>query len=472
MSSRAYPDRPVFIIDDERSWLRSLSLLLERTAGINHIKTCQDSRQVMTLLRQEPASLVLLDITMPHVTGEELLQQIREEYPEIPVIINSGRNQVDIAVRCMQNGAFDYFVKTVEEERLVSGVQKALTLNALQEENRELRDHLLQGHLKHPEVFSDMVSESPASQAVCKYVEAIAASPEPVLITGESGVGKELIARAIHRLAAADEPWVAVNAAGLDDQVFADTLFGHIRGAFTDARAARDGMVEKAGRGILFLDEIGDLEMASQVKLLRLLQEKEYYPLGSDSPRKTQARFVMATNQNLEEKMADGSFRKDLYYRLSAHRVHLPPLRERREDLAVLIDHFLNEASTAMDKKKPTPPPELNGLLAHYSFPGNIRELRAMVYDAVSRHQRGVLSLSSFKEVTGETVAAPMAQVVSNDSSGGVSFPEELPSLKQMSEMLVDEALRRTSGNQTQAARLLGVTRPALSKRLKNRRES
>jgi len=472
MSEPLYPLRPVVIVDDEKPWLRSLSLLLERSLGITNLRTCQDSRAAMTLIAAESPSLVLLDITMPHVTGEELLEQVLTRFPTVPVIINSGRNQIEIAVRCMKQGAFDYFVKTVEEDRLLAGVRRALERDALQEENRQLKAHMLQGRLDHPEAFAGLVTANPAMRAVCQYVEAIAASPEPVLVTGESGTGKELIARAIHRLTCPDGPWVAVSAAGLDDQVFADTLFGHTRGAFTDAREARAGMIERARLGVLFLDEIGDLGHASQVKLLRLLQEGEYYPLGSDRPSKAQTRFIFATNRDLEAAMAAGSFRPDLYYRLSAHRVHLPPLRERRDDIVPLLSHFLAEAAAAMQKKVPTPPPELAALLARYPFPGNIRELRALVYDAVSRHQRGVLSMSSFARLQASLPAVagtPAAAPVSADCADGVSFPEPLPTLKEVAELLVDEALRRTDGNQTQAARLLGVTRPALSKRLKNR---
>ena len=197
-------------------------------------------------------------------------------------------------------------------------------------------------------MFAGIVTRNRRMQALFQYVEAVAHSPEPLLVTGESGVGKELVARAVHDLAGEDEPWVAVNVAGLDDNHFADTLFGHARGAFTGAEQARGGMIDKAGSGTLFLDEIGDLSAASQVKLLRLLQEGEYYPLGSDRPQKLRARIVVATNVDLAASQAAGQFRKDLYYRLCAHHVHIPSLRERREDLPLLLDHFLEQAAQAM----------------------------------------------------------------------------------------------------------------------------
>ncbi len=466
MNEPLYPLRPVVIIDDEKAWLRSLSLLLERMLGISNLRTCQDSRETMALLEAAPPSLVILDVTMPHVTGEELLGQIQARFPAVPVIIHSGRNQVDIAVRCMKLGAFDYFVKTVEEDRLLSGIRRALERVVLLEENRQLKAHMLQGRLEHPEAFAEIVTGNRSMRAICQYIEAISVSPEPVLVTGESGTGKELVARAIHRLACPDGPWVAVSAAGLDDQVFADTLFGHVRGAFTDARETRAGMVEQARGGVLFLDEIGDLGPASQVKLLRLLQEGEYYPLGCDRPVKAQSRFVFATNRDLEAAMADTSFRSDLYYRLNAHHVHLPPLRERSNDIILLLLHFLEQAALAVRKKVPLLPQELASQLTRYSYPGNVRELRAMVFDAVSRHQEGPLAAGDFPRLAANPPAVPVASV---EDTGTLTFPDPLPTLKQISDLLVDEALRRTGGNQTRAARLLGVTRPALGKRLKGR---
>lgn len=468
-----YPEKPVYIVDDEASWLKSLGLLLERSLGLTHLRLCQDSREVMSRLEEEPASLVLLDVTMPFVTGEELIEQIKLVYPDLPVIVISGRNQVDIAVRCMKHGAFDYFVKTVDEQRLLTGVRNAMVMNNLRSENHLLKESLLADKVRHQEAFSAIVTNSPVMLSLFRYVEAIANSPEPVLITGESGVGKDLVGRAIHQLSNPDGPWVACNVAGLDDQVFSDTLFGHVRGAFTDARESRAGMIEKARGGTLFLDEIGDLSLSSQVKLLRLLQENEYMPLGSDTPKKSDARFVFATNQDLSDRLEQGLFRSDLFYRLNTHRIHLPPLRERREDIPLLVDHFLDEAATSLGKSKPTIPPQLLTLLENHTFPGNVRELRAMVFDAVSQHQGGVLSTQCFKQAMyGISGMSDSKKPGARGGSGGkqIVFPEVLPTLKEVADLLVDEALRRTENNQTQAALLLGVTRPALSKRLSGRK--
>ncbi len=465
------PEQPILIVDDEAAWLKSLSLFLERSLALTNIMTCQDSRQVMMLLEQKPASLVLLDVTMPHLSGEVLLQQIKAKYPETAVLILSGRNEIDIAVRCIKQGAFDYFVKTVDEERLMSGVRHALELYALHTENLNLKQSLLSDRLRHPDVFADMVTRSPKMLTVFRYIEAIAQSNEAVLISGESGVGKELVAQAVHQLSTPQGPWVAVNVAGLDDQVFSDTLFGHVRGAFTDARENRTGMIERARHGVLFLDEIGDLGHESQVKLLRLLQENEYLPLGSDLPKKAQTRFVFATNQKLTTRVEDGLFRKDLYYRLKTHQVTIPPLRERREDIVPLLNHFLVEAAERLGKKPPTVPEQLLTLLQNYPFPGNVREFRAMIYDAVTRHQHGVLSLASFHaEIDAfRKQAQESNRIATQVVDRQPVFPDILPTLKEMANLLVDEALRRTDGNQTQAARLLGVTRAALGKRLKGR---
>jgi len=276
------------------------------------------------------------------------------------------------------------------------------------------------------------------------------------------------VAQAIHCLSRASGELVAVNVAGLDDNTFADTLFGHTRGAFTGADRDRAGMIERAAHGTLFLDEIGDLSAASQVKLLRTLQEGEYYPLGSDQPRRQQARIIFATHQNLEEKVATGGFRRDLYFRIQAHQLTIPPLRQRREDLPLLIEHFLEQAAQELKKNKPTPPPQLAVMLSTYSFPGNVRELRGMIFNAVSLHNGGVLSMASFQERIGPASQALAAAAPANP----FLCLEELPTLSEANELLIEAALERAAGNQTQAARLLGIAQPSLSKRLKRRRDS
>ena len=463
--SGGYPSFGVLLVDDEPSWLRSMGLALER-AGITNLASCQDSREAPRILAEGRTGLVLLDLTMPHLSGEELLARIAADHPEVTVIVVSGMNQVETAVRCVKAGAFDYFVKTSEEERLVGGVLRAIRLKELEGENREMARRVLSGELQHPEAFAGMVTRDRTMLSIFSYVEAVAPSPQPLLISGESGVGKEPLARAAHDLSGRRGPFVAVNVAGLDDGVFSDTLFGHARGAFTGADQARRGMVEEAADGSLFLDEIGDLSIASQVKLLRLLQEGEYFPLGSDRPRRLRARVIVATHQDLFARQAEGAFRRDLFYRLRTHHVLVPPLRERKDDLPLLLEHFLSEAAALLGKRTPTAPKELAALLATYPFPGNVRELKAMVHDAVSLHRDHVLSTESFRRAIGD---AGGAESPAGAEGGRNPFAavEKLPTLREAVDLLVEEALSRAGGSQTLAARLVGVTQSALSKRLK-----
>ncbi|MGE5239713.1 MAG: sigma-54 interaction domain-containing protein [Chloroflexota bacterium] len=334
---------------------------------------------------------------------------------------------------------------------------------ALRLEVSSLRQHLFSDRLAREEAFSSIVTRSKKMRAIFQYVEVIAESPQPVLIVGETGVGKELIARVIHELSGRPGSYVTVNVAGLDDAVFSDTLFGHRKGAYTGADSAREGLIAQASDGTLFLDEIGDLKESSQVKLLRLLQEQTYYPLGSDAPKQSNARILVATNRDLERLMSEGRFRKDLYYRLIAHHVTIPPLRERKEDIPLLLDHFLGKSSYALGKKKPTPPAELITLLTAYDFPGNVRELEALVTDAVARHRSGVLSMDRFREVVGR-------EPHTGDLSGEdvpLEISTRFPTLKEAEEFLIREALRRSHGNQRIAASFLGITSQALNKRLR-----
>jgi transcriptional regulator with PAS, ATPase and Fis domain len=292
-------------------------------------------------------------------------------------------------------------------------------------------------------------------------------SPQPVLITGETGVGKELVAKAIHKLSQRKGAFVPINVAGLDDNVFADTLFGHKKGAFTGADQARGGLIEQASGGTLFLDEIGDLSAISQVKLLRLLQDGEFFPLGSDIVKHSDARMVVATNQNLQTLQESGKFRKDLYYRLCAHHTHIPPLRDRHNDLPVLVDHFLEKASKSLGKENPTLPGELFSLLSTYSFPGNIRELESMIFDAVSSHKSGELSLDGFKAYIRQRHPTSEVDVI-------VPFTEvstlkgKIETISHVTEkQMIINALNKTNQNRTKAAKLLGISRRTLQNKIK-----
>ncbi|MGB9080453.1 MAG: sigma-54 dependent transcriptional regulator, partial [Desulfuromonadaceae bacterium] len=388
-------------------------------------------------------------------------------HPEIVTIVVSGLNQIETAVRCMRKGAFDYFVKTDDQDRMIGGILRAVRMQELQRDHREMASRLNSPEIRHPEAFAPIVTNDRAMRAVFAYVEAVAKSPQPLLITGESGVGKELIARAAHSLSGCRGKLVTVNVAGLDDTVFADTLFGHLRGAYTGAEQPRRGMVEEAADGTLFLDEIGDLSIPSQVKLLRLLQEGEYFPLGSDLPKRLKARIIVATHQDLAGREAAGTFRRDLYYRLHTHQVHLPPLRERRSDIPLLLEHFLAEAARTLGKPQPVPPKGLLPLLTGYSFPGNVRELKAMIYDAVSQQRERTLSLELFTRVAERSRPESGTNAAPPQRHNPFAGFEELPTFGDAAAFLVLEAMERAGGNQTTAARLLGISQPALSKRLK-----
>ena len=466
MNTSLYPSLPVLTVDDEAQALDSFETVL-LFASINNIIRCQDSRDVMPLLSSQEIEVMLLDLSMPHLSGKELLSLVTRDFPEIPVIIITGSNDVETAVACMKSGAFDYMVKPVEKSRLISGVKRAIEIRELQRENRLLRAHVLSDQLEHPEAFSEIVTNSGTMRSIFQYIEAISNSPQPVLITGETGVGKELVAKAIHTLSNRKGNFVPVNVAGLDDNVFADTLFGHKKGAFTGADQARSGLIEQASGGTLFLDEIGDLSHSSQVKLLRLLQDGEFFPLGSDIVKHSDARIVVATNQNLQTLQESGKFRKDLYYRLYAHHTHIPPLRDRQEDLPILVDHFLEKASKTLSKEKPTPPAELFALLATYSFPGNIREMESMIFDAVSRHKPGQFSLDVFRSYIGQRNAT-----LDTDHTEPVmvasSLREKVDTISQITEkQMIIDALNKTNQNRTKAAEILGISRRTLQNKIK-----
>lgn len=462
-----FPTYPVLLVDDEETWLRSFSLAL-KSNGIDNIICCQDSTQVPEILATTEVEAVAVDLAMPGLSGEDLIDLITHRYPDIPVLVITGLGQVETAVQCIKRGAFDFFVKTYDKSSLVSGVRHATQIRELKRENSSLRSRFLHDTLEHPEAFASIVTCSKAMRSVFQYIEAIAGTNQPVLITGESGVGKELVAGAVHALSGREGDFVPVNVAGLDDNIFADTLFGHKKGAFTGADRARPGLVENARGGTLFLDEIGDLPQASQVKLLRLLQEREYLPIGSDVTRKSDARIIAATNVDPSGLGDSDHFRADLYYRLRAHHVHLPPLRERREDLPLLIEHFLRQG--CQHRRRPALPPELLPMLSNYAFPGNIRELQFLLMDALSCSGDDILCMDRIRKHVG--TLPPSASAPIPLTGPQLSFGPELPTLKDICTELVNEAMRRTGGNQAMAANMLGVSRQALNKRLNKARRT
>ena len=465
------PALPIVILDDDPCALAASELLLQ-THGYNNCIMLNDSRELLPLMARQQISVLLLDLTMPHISGEAILQTVTQDFPDVKVIILTGTMNVQSAVEAMKSGAFDYQVKPVDSARLLASVKLAIEIFELLQENLRLRDAIFNDTmLINPTAFSPIVTNDRTVHSIFRYVEDIADSNRPVLITGETGVGKELFAQAIHRTSGRKGKFVPVTIAGLDDTMISDTLFGHARGAYTGAENRRPGLISQAAGGTLFLDEIGDLSENSQIKLLRLLQELEYMPLGSDIPLCSTARIVVATHQDLKKGMQTGTFRRDLFYRLRTHHIKIPPLRHRLNDIPPLLEHFMEKSAKSLGCRTPTVPPELFDLLRHYSFPGNIRELETMVYDAVSHHTSGPLSLLSFIDYIDDarnTAATPSASAVQTPPPLiDLILNQHFPTLKESAEFLVQEALRRTGGNQRAAARLLGISPPALSKRIK-----
>ncbi len=466
------PDKPAMpralalLVDDDTAILKSLQRALQ-DSGLVDTLMCADAREATRQAIDHDVAVILLDLIMPHRSGEQVLAELQAKLPGTPVILVTATDEVATAVRCIKAGAYDYLTKPLDFDRLIATVSRALDYRRLQTENRELRKRTVSPKLKRPELFEKIVTQSPGMLALFAYMEAIAPSAEPVLIMGETGTGKELIAEALHHASGRAGRLVPVNVAGLDETAFTDTLFGHTRGAFTGATLPREGLVAQAAGGSLFLDEIGDLKIDMQTKLLRLIQEREYFPLGSDKPHASLCRVLAATNRNLDKRKRDGQFREDLLFRLNTHLIRVPPLRERLDDLPVLIETFLREAARALSKPKPTPPRELTTYLSSYAFPGNVRELRTMLFDAVAQHEKGVLSLRTFLEHMAR--ADEQATTRSNGTagpaeSGGLTFGPELPTLKGITSLLLSEALKRTQGNQSAAACLLGISRRTMNR--------
>ncbi|WP_026842798.1 sigma-54-dependent transcriptional regulator [Citrifermentans bremense] len=476
MKRRLNPPHPVLIVDDEEHILTTCQLNLQ-IAGITEVITLSDSREVLPLLAGgEPVAVMVLDLSMPHVSGMELLQKIVRDYTHISVIVVTANDEVDTVVQCMKLGAFDYLAKPVSSGRLVATVRKALEMRTLSGELSSLKHHLLNDSLEYPQAFAPIVTRNRKMRAMFQYAEVVAGSRQPILITGETGVGKELVAQAIHDVSGCKGNFVALNAAGLDDAMFSDALFGHKKGAFTGAESNREGLIARASGGTLFLDEIGDLNQSSQLKLLRLLQEREYYPVGSDMIRKSDAHIVLATNRDLQQRVAEGKFRNDLYYRICGHQIQIPPLRERREDLPLLLTHFVGIMSERLGITPPTFPKELVDLLASYHFPGNVRELQGMVNDAVACTKSRVLSQEPFRRAIALDKSLLVSQPAAVKGAGSRERVEAVwghfPTLQEAEEFLIDTALEVANGNQGIAATMLGLKRQTLNMRLKVRRES
>jgi len=393
----------IIIVDDEQSELDAYSFLLQ-SMSVKNITTVKDSRKLVPIIEKFHASVLFLDLNMPHKSGKEVLAEVREKYPHIPVIICTANSDIEMAVECLKLGAHDYLVKPINMNTFGSALRNALEICALRNEVMTLKGLSFVKNLNTPEHFSKIITKNPVMTGLFHYIESIAASGQPVLILGETGSGKELFARAIHDASKVPGEFVAVDVSGLDDTLLSDTLFGHKKGAFTSADKNRSGFIEKASQGTIFLDEIGDLNKTSQVKLLRLLQEGIYYPLGDDQPKKCEARIITATNKHLNKLAGlENEFRIDFYYRLSTHLIQIPPLRERKEDIPLLAEYFLRRFSREINRPVDRISREAMDEMMLYEWPGNVRELQNFVERIVTISKQPVIRAKDFSLSSGES---------------------------------------------------------------------
>jgi two-component system nitrogen regulation response regulator NtrX len=353
----------ILIIDDEPGIRKTLAAILEDEQY--QAVAAEDAIRGLEILEEEPADLVFLDVLLPRLGGLEALERIRKDWPNTEVVVISGHANVDMAVRAVKLGAFDFLEKPLSLDRVLTVCNNALTMRRLREENSDLKKSILSSE--------EIIGISDAIAGVRKLIKQAAVSDARILITGENGSGKELVARAVHRLSSrADRPFVEVNCAAIPESLIESELFGHEKGAFTDAVSSHKGRFELAHRGTLFLDEIGDMSMAAQSKVLRVIQEQKLERVGGERTIDTDVRILAATNKDLELECARGRFRQDLFFRLNVIPIYMPPLRERPEDILLLLRHFLKE----LGEEKPELESEARDLLLAYSWPGNVRELK------------------------------------------------------------------------------------------------
>jgi DNA-binding NtrC family response regulator len=438
----------ILIVDDEKNTREGLKWALESQA--EQVFLAPDGEQALLLLGNQPVDLVLSDLKMPKMDGMELLQHVRDEYPETEFVMLTGHGTVETAVEAMKLGAFDYLMKPVNLEELGMLISRVFEQRELKRENEHLRREVNERY-----GFDNIIGSSPAMERVFQMVRQVAPTRASVLVQGETGTGKELIARAIHyNSPRKNKPFVAVNCGALSQSLLESELFGHEKGSFTGAVKQRAGRFEAADKGTIFLDEIGEISPEFQVKLLRVLQEQEFERVGGGKPIKVDVRVIAATNRDLKKEVDAGRFREDLFYRLNVIRIDIPPLRERPEDIPLLVHHYLQHFNKEHGREL-TISPKAMSLLQAFKWPGNVRQLRTMI--------ESVCILTPGKEITPRQLPDDVRQ-----------DPEAGPQLRLTVGMTVRDAERELiratlaehNGNKAKAARILGLGRKTLYRKL------
>jgi nitrogen regulation protein NR(I) len=465
----------LLVVDDEPNVQYSLEKSLQ--SDWLQVVTASTARDGINLVRQQPPDAVILDVRLPDMSGLDAFNEIRQIDPRLPVIILTAYGTTETAIEAMKRGAFEYLLKPVDFRKLRSLVGRAVELNHLRHVPAVIADKDEDGD----ESVDRIIGHTPAMREVYKSVGRVASLDVPVLIQGESGTGKELVARAIYQHSRrARAPFLAINCAAIPEGILESELFGHEKGAFTGADRRRIGKFEQADQGTLFLDEIGDMTLGTQPKLLRLLQEQKFERLGGEEAVHTDVRVLAATNQNLEEKVAEGRFRDDLLYRLKVFTIWIPPLRERREDLPLLAAHFLKLLSRRLGKHVASVSPDALRLLEAYAWPGNVRELQSAIRhayvqspgevitsDCLPEHLRGELSPPRPLKPEWDPQLVELTELVSSLSRAGQPDIYDKV-IAVVDRVVLQAALRQVKGSQAQASKLLGISRTTLRSKLQD----
>jgi two-component system response regulator PilR (NtrC family) len=451
-STRATAPKRILVVDDERS-LRELLAIVLRREGYE-VLLAEDGQAALAALSRGPLDLLISDIKMPDMSGVEVLRAAKASDAAIPAIMMTAFASTETAVEAMRLGACDYLVKPFDVDELKLKVREKLESRQLRQENVLLKRVLNKSH-----VFAGTIGRSPSMLAVFDLVESVAKTTSTVLVTGESGTGKELIARALHfHSLRRDRPFVALNCGALPETLLESELFGHMRGAFTGAEMTKKGLVEIAEGGTIFLDEIGEMTPTMQVKLLRVVQERRFRRVGGLDEIEANIRIIAATNQDLQKLVADGRFREDLYYRINVIPIQLPPLRDRREDIPLIAEHFLSKYREQMGKSVAAISGAAMALLEQYHWPGNIRELENVIERAVALERTPTILVESLPPQIRATIAggeAAPAEDVSDLPDGGFDLEQHVQSVERR---YLAQALERAGGVQVRAAELLGMS--------------